>query len=64
MKINELKIKMLMAKNGYGVYEFCKKANITPRTYYAMTNNENVSLKTVYKIAKCLSCEISDLVGE
>ena len=38
------------------------KAGITNASLARLSKNENVSMETLYKLCKCLNCEVSDIV--
>lgn len=61
--ITIMPLRMAMKETGITVDEVCKLAATSQRTYYRLVNNyRRISCKTVYRIARNLNCDISDLI--
>ncbi len=62
ISLNPSKIILLIAKQGFSINEFCKKADIFSGTYRRMMKGEQLKPKTVSKVAKALNVDIEELL--
>lgn len=58
-----IKVKEIRKKSGMSQIELCRKAGVSRQTLSSIEVGKinNVTIKTLQKIAKALSCRVSDI---
>ena len=64
MKINAVKVKMLIAKRCMSVNEFVGAAHIASSTMRLALSGNKVTVKTLGKIAKALGVDPEDIIEQ
>lgn len=64
MKINNLKLQIALATACMNPYDLCKAVKIQYQTYRRIAAGNNCKPATVGKIAKALSCNVTDLLED
>lgn len=64
MKLNVLKIQIMMAEKGMTIKKLAEVSGISRQTISSIISGKGCSLKVAYKIAKALGLELEEIIKE
>lgn len=64
MKLNVLKIQIMMAEKGMTIKKLAEVSGVSRQTISCIISGKGCSLKVAYKIAKALGLELEEIIKE